>query len=73
MEAVTHFKPVVVPAVGKPKIIVIAHFHLCGSCGKLRVCNDLPCWLGTVLLRTWTCPRCSSGPNQPAIALSATA
>jgi hypothetical protein len=43
------------------KIVMLAHFHLCGSCGNVRVCEDNPCWLRYRIHAkqwAWTCSKC---------------
>jgi hypothetical protein len=46
---------------GKSCVLVI-HLHVCGKCGNLRLCDDVPCWLGTMLHREWICSKCCTGP-----------
>lgn len=44
-----------------PQIVILAHVHVCASCGKPRVCQEDPCWLRYrqhARQWAWICTKC---------------
>ncbi len=57
---------------GRPDVRHLAACPRCAACGKLRVCQELPCWLryrSHARQRAWTCAACSNEPDEPTIAV----